>query len=240
MAVKARFWSVGRVVILVCALAATYALFAFATVRVVIRARDVSMPSLVGLDLAAATATADELDLSLKVEQDRRFDPKIPIARIAQQDPPAGSAVRHGRSVRIWLSAGARDMLVPGLVGVNDRTAEARLRQDGLDVASVADIRSSDYPADVVIAQDPPPGARAARVAVLVNRGELSGGFVMPDVIGVGADAATELLRSVGLRVTVVGQQPYPGVPAGFVLRQHPPAGFQITPGQPISLEVSR
>jgi beta-lactam-binding protein with PASTA domain len=40
--------------------------------------------------------------------------------------------------------------------------------------------------------------------------------------------------------VTIVGQQPYPGVPAGIVIRQHPPAGFQITPDLPVSLEVSR
>jgi hypothetical protein len=30
------------------------------------------------------------------------------------------------------------------------------------------------------------------------------------------------------------------GIPAGVVLRQNPQAGFQIAPGEPISLEVSR
>ena len=29
-------------------------------------------------------------------------------------------------------------------------------------------------------------------------------------------------------------------IPAGVVLRQNPQAGFQIAPGEPISLEVSR
>jgi beta-lactam-binding protein with PASTA domain len=48
------------------------------------------------------------------------------------------------------------------------------------------------------------------------------------------------VLRSRGFRVAVVGDQPYPGVPAGVVLRQQPQAGFQISPGEPISLEVSR
>ena len=32
----------------------------------------------------------------------------------------------------------------------------------------------------------------------------------------------------------------YPGVAPGIVIRQSPQAGFQITPGEPISLEVSR
>jgi beta-lactam-binding protein with PASTA domain len=62
----------------------------------------------------------------------------------------------------------------------------------------------------------------------------------MPDLIGVPGDGALEVLRAAGLRVTVVGQQPYPGVPPGTVLRQHPPAGFQVTSEEPVSLEVSR
>ena len=40
--------------------------------------------------------------------------------------------------------------------------------------------------------------------------------------------------------MTVVGDHPYPGLPPGTVLRQSPQAGFQIAPGEPISLEVSQ
>ncbi len=47
-------------------------------------------------------------------------------------------------------------------------------------------------------------------------------------------------LRGHGFRVAVVGSTPYPGVAAGIVLRQSPQAGFQIAPGEPISIEVSR
>ena len=53
--------------------------------------------------------------------------------------------------------------------------------------------------------------------------------------------AVTEhLLREQGFRVAVVGSMPYPGVAAGVVLRQNPQAGFQVAPGEPISIEVSR
>ena len=48
------------------------------------------------------------------------------------------------------------------------------------------------------------------------------------------------ILRDRGFRVAVVGSTPYPGVAAGVVIRQSPQAGFQIGPGEPISLEVSR
>ena len=62
----------------------------------------------------------------------------------------------------------------------------------------------------------------------------------MPDLIGVQSVRAAELLRTRGFRVTVVGDHPYPGLPEGIVLRHSPRAGFQIAPGESISLEVSR
>ncbi len=77
-------------------------------------------------------------------------------------------------------------------------------------------------------------------MSLLVNRGERGATYLMPDLIGVNGDRAADVLRSKGFRVAVVGRQPYPGVPAGVVLRQSPLAGFQVAPGEPISLEVSR
>jgi beta-lactam-binding protein with PASTA domain len=86
----------------------------------------------------------------------------------------------------------------------------------------------------------PPAKSAGAAVALLVNRGERGASYVMPDLIGVNGDRAAEILRTRGFRVALVGSNPYPGVAAGVVLRQNPQAGFQIGPGEPISLEVSR
>ena len=85
-----------------------------------------------------------------------------------------------------------------------------------------------------------PAKSASGRVSLLVNRGESGIGYVMPDLIGVNGDRAAEILRNRGFRVAVVGSTPYPGVAAGIVIRQSPQGGFQIAPGEPISLEVSR
>jgi beta-lactam-binding protein with PASTA domain len=240
MSATTRARTIGRTIVLVGALAGTYALFTAATMKAALRAREVGVPALVGLEPAEAAAAMESAGLPLKVDDNRPFDPKVPLGRIAKQDPATGVNVRRGRSVRIWISAGSRASLVPKLIGEPERTAQARLQQDGLELATVADIRSSEFPADVIVAQAPAPGSRNSRVGLLVNRGERAGGFVMPDVIGVSGDAAVDLLRSRGLRVAIVAQQPYPGVPSGIILRQFPAAGFQVTSDQPISLEVSR
>jgi beta-lactam-binding protein with PASTA domain len=129
---------------------------------------------------------------------------------------------------------------VPPLVGQNERAAQSSLQQQGVVVSSVSEFRSSDYPADVVVAQDPAAASRAPEVSILLNRGELSATYVMPDVIGVDGERAADALRRQGFRVSIVGTQPYPGVPPGTVVRQQPPGGFRVGASDAISLEVSR
>ena len=47
-------------------------------------------------------------------------------------------------------------------------------------------------------------------------------------------------LRARGFRVAIVAQQSSPGIPAGVVIRQTPAGGYQVHPGDAISIEVSR
>src|SRR5688572_19384027 len=157
-----------------------------------------------------------------------------------QQDPPAGDRARRRRTVRVWVSAGARATVVPALVGQTDRTARIRLEQEGIEVVATTEMRSPDYPPDSVVAQEPPAQAKASRVSLLVNRGEEATTYVMPDVIGTEGERAASALRARGFRVTITGSQPYPGVPAGTVVRQTPAGGFRVGGGEPIALEVSR
>jgi eukaryotic-like serine/threonine-protein kinase len=240
MALRNRVFGAGKVVILAGALAATYLVFAVGSMRYALRSREVQVPDLTNRSTADASALIGELGLSLKVDEAKRLDPRIPAGRVLAQEPAAGSTARQQRTVRVWLSAGARSATLPGVTGDNQRLAEARLSQAGIAVAAISEIRSEDYPADAVVAQQPPAKTAAASVALLVNRANRSATYVMPDLIGVNGDRAAEALRQRGFRAALVGSTPYPGIAGGIVLRQSPQAGFQITPGEPISLEVSR
>jgi beta-lactam-binding protein with PASTA domain len=237
---KTRVWGAGKLFLLVGALVLTYVLFAAAAMRIALRARDVAVPALTGKTVNEASAVLSQAGLNLKVEEGRRFDPKIPAGQILTQEPQAGNRLRRERGVKVWVSAGPRSNLVPNLTSESERTAQLRVQQEGLELAGMAEIRSADYPTDAVVAQTPAPNSQGNRVSLLVNRPQRGVTYVMPDLIGVNGDRAAELLRSHGFRVAVVGDTPYPGVPAGIVLRQNPQAGFQIAPGEPISIEVSR
>jgi eukaryotic-like serine/threonine-protein kinase len=240
MALRTRVWSAGKLLLLGGALLGTFVLFAAASMRIALRAREVQVPNLTNRTANEATAIAGRAGLALKVDDARRPDPKIPAGKVVLQDPPAGTGSRPQRSIRVWLSAGEHASLVPVLTGQTDRTAQLRLTQDGFEAPTVSEIRSDAFPSDIVVAQEPPAKTAASRVTLLVNRSEQSVNYVMPDLIGVNGERAAEILRSHGFRVALVGSTPYPGVAAGIVLRQSPQAGFQIAPGEPISIEVSR
>ena len=240
MALTTRVWSAGKLLLLAGALVLTYGLFAAASMRVALKLREVEVPPLTGNTVNDASTILADYGLSLKVEEGRRVDAKVPAGQILAQEPPSGARTRRERSVRVWVSAGPRSSIVPQLVGESERTAQMRVQQEGFALKALAEIRSAEYPAGAVVAQNPPAKSKSEELSMLVNRGERGATYVMPDLIGVNGDRAADLLRAQGFRVTIVSQQSSPGIPPGVVIRQTPAGGYQVHPGDSISIEVSR
>ena len=240
MRLGTRVWGVGKIFLLVGLLGATFLIFFGISMRVALRAREVEVPVLTGLTVNEATESLATLGLGLRVDDNRRADPKVPLGRVMLQDPGAGVRARRQRTIRVWVSSGPRVTTIPALIGQTDRTARIRLDQDGIQIGTLSEIRSPEYPTDAVVAQNPPPAARAPEVSMLVNRGEQATTFVMPDVIGMDGDRAAEALRSSGFRVTIVGTQAASGIPPGTIVSQQPRGGYKVGQADPISLEVSR
>lgn len=237
---RTRVWNFGKILLLAGALAATFFLFAGIAMRVAVRARQVTVPDLTGKSIADATAAASVLDLQLRIDEGRRSDPKVPAGHVLGQEPLPGAAARRQRSVRVWLSAGAHIARAPSLLGETQRSAEIRVAQDGLMIGTVSEIRSALYPPDVIVAQDPPPATQTSEVRLLVNRGEDRATYVMPDLIGLNGDRAADVMRTRGFRVSITSQSSTSAIPPGIVVRQSPAGGYQVHPGDPIALEISR
>ena len=238
--VRKRVWKAGRFFVLVAALGVTYGVFFLASMRVATRAREVAVPDVGGQAVADASSALAQLGLGIRVDEIRRADARIPAGHILSQDPEPGTVLRRQRSVRVRLSDGQRDPVVPSVVGAPERTAEATLAAEHVGVAGRAEIRAADYGAGAVVAQDPPAKQRAQAISLLVNRRDDNETFVMPDLIGTMADRTIALLRAQNFRVAPPTEVTAPGVPAGIVVRQTPQAGFRITSIQTITVEVSK
>jgi eukaryotic-like serine/threonine-protein kinase len=236
----ARVWTFGKVMLLLGALAGTFLAFFTLSMRLALRASEVSVPPLSGVTVNDATAALGELGLTLRVDDSQRPDDKVPAGRIMQQDPAPGTRARRQRTVRVWLSSGPRAVVVPRVVGTSERTARIRLEQGEMTVVATSAIKSTDYAPDTIVAQSPEPDTPSSRVRLLVNRGEPALSYVMPDVTGAEAERAADALRQQGLRVVLatvpVGEQQQPGM----VTRQQPAAGAPVSATDVVSLEVSR
>jgi eukaryotic-like serine/threonine-protein kinase len=240
MALGTRVLKFGKFLLLAGALGVTFLVFFGIAMRAALKVREVRVPGLVGSTVEDATHALNNLGLALRVDDARRPDEHVPAGRIMQQEPAVGAMARQQRTVRVWVSSGARATVVPQLAAQTERTARIRLEQGGLKVVSLSEFRSTAFAADTVVAQDPPASTLAPGVSLLINRAEEGAAYVMPDVIGIDGTRAADTLRKQGLRVTVVGSQPYPGVPPGTVVRQTPTGGFKVTDSDAVSLEVSR
>jgi eukaryotic-like serine/threonine-protein kinase len=240
MRLGTRVWNVGKFFLIVGALGATFLIFFGISMRMALRAREVEVPVLTGLTVNEATERLAPLGLGLRVDDNRRTDAKVPVGHVMQQDPGAGMSARRQRTIRVWVSSGPRVTTVPELVGQTERTARIRLDQDGIQIGTLSEIRSADYPADAVVSQNPPASSRAPEVSLLLNRGEQATTYVMPDLIGMDGDRAAEAMRSRGFRVSIVGTLTVPGIPVGTIVRQQPAGGYKVAAPDPISLEVSR
>lgn len=240
MPFRGRMWGLGKLLVLAGALAATFLLFAAVGMRAALRAREVRVPNLAGRGVDEATRLLTDVGLTLRLDENRRSDTRVPEGRIVQQEPTAGVEARKQRTIRVWLSAGTRAATVPTLIGNTERTARIRADQSALTIKSVAEVRLPGFAPDAVVAQAPAPSTRADAVSLLVNRGEPVATFVMPDLIGMEGARAAEALTTQGFRVSILAPQTLPGMAAGIVVRQQPPAGFKVALTDPISLEVTR
>lgn len=227
--------------LLLTALLVTTAASAVLTMRALLTAQEVVVPSLLDKRVPEAGALSSRAGLLVRVDG-RRNDPKIRPDRIVAQEPAPGAGLKAHRSIRVWVSLGPRRQNVPAVEGQSLRTARLVLDHARVPVARVAEIDSSAAEGTILV-QRPAAGdvdALAEGISLLVSHGRGGGDYVMPDLIGRKADAVIDGLRDAGLKVADVRYRTYPGLAPGIVLRQSPASGHRVSPRSTVSLDISK
>lgn len=196
-----------------------------------------AVPNLVGKTAREAFLLLKDTGLRLEVVEGN--DPAKPKEVVLAQEPPPGTRLRAGRTVRLTLNQ-ARLNPLPELKGLRQEEAEARLSELGYRLAGVAQVESPE-PLGTVLASDPPPGTPlppGAPVRLLVSRGASLGPTVpLPQLTGLSQKEALFLLNAMGLQVQV--EEVPSGAPPGTVLAQEPAPGTPMPPGSGVRLRVA-
>jgi serine/threonine-protein kinase len=237
MTLKERLEWVSRMALLVFILASAAFLSAITAMRIAIHGREVTMPNLVGKNVAEANRLLASRGLVLRVAD--HIYSELPI-NVVRQSPPPGMLMKVSQQAHVVLSLGQRQLQIPMLEGNSLRASRIELLRAGLQVGEVSAVTMPDEPADTVVLQTPKPGAGAAtpRIDVLVSAGPRETAFVMPHLVGLNEVDAQRRLDVAGLR-RKVNYVSAPQWPHGAVIDQTPLAGRRITSGVTIELTVA-
>jgi eukaryotic-like serine/threonine-protein kinase len=220
------------------------ALSTFLTLRLFTSGDEVVVPDLTGKQPIEAIQILKTEGLSLKIHPQKRYSEKVKADRILAQKPEPKQKIKSGRSIEVYLSLGPQKAIVPDLLGQTTRVATMNLNQRGLHQGKVLYVSKPGIDQDQILAQYPVAGTELVgtrTVDLLVNTGaDTSHVFVMPDLIGKTVEDVTRYLQSAGLRVGVSQSVDYPGVPAGTVVKQNPPAGYKVSTDTFIGLYYSK
>ena len=205
-----------------------------------VQGKSLKTPDLVNLTPDEATARAAELGLLVQVDDAQdAFDDTVPAHRVRAHLPAAGTAVKSGQTIRLYLSLGPHALRVPDLTGLPARAAALALAKAGLKEAAVSSAKLRGPTG--VAGQGVSPGTTTGpdtSVDVLVNRGAPEVAWVMPDLIGRDFERVKTAFEERGFRVGGVRSQAYEGAATGTILRQFPLAGAPVTRRDALSFVI--
>ena len=183
----------------------------------------VRVPDVVGLADADARRRVQRADLRSAI--DRESSVKVPEGTVIRTDPGPGRLIERDSSVTLFVSSGPGQVEVPSVVGEDQESAVARLRQDGL--SPIVRERASSEPVDTVVDQTPAAGQRVdegSSVTIFVSDGKVR---EVPDVTGLTQGEAEAELGDAGFNVSVRTRETDQPDEDGTVLSQSPRGGAE-------------
>lgn len=192
----------------------------------------VKLPSLVGMSLKQAQAKLRDKDL-FQGKISKEFSLKE-AGTVLAQSPEDGKRV-IGTEVDLVVSKGPQPLEVPDVTGFVAAKGVARLEEAGFAPVTI-DAYSDTVKKGRVISTSPGPdeiAPEASEIEVYVSIGPQYKMVTMPDVRGMGVEAARSELEGLGLKVRV--ERPCPGE---TVVETHPIPGTKIRQNTTVALFV--
>lgn len=216
---------------------------AYLTLTFIIKSEDtVIVPNLVGKDVVSALELLTDLQLNTKVSGSE-YSQEFAKNHVTFQEPEAGSEIKKDRDVRIMISKGAKNILMPNLVTLSEQQARMIMEENGLARGYLSHSFNGTVEKDHVMAQVPPAGAmvtRGAGVDILVSLGSQPVKYIMPDLSGLTLDQAVFTIEKAHLSVGEIRSRFDTQKPHNAILSQDPAAGYGVIANSPVQLVVNR
>jgi beta-lactam-binding protein with PASTA domain len=201
--------------------------------------KQVTVPGIIGMDQAAATAALQQVGLGLEVGGEE-FSETIARGLIISSDPEPGASAAAESIVSVVLSRGPERYAVPEVRGEPLAAAQTAITDANLAVGAITEDWDAEIPVGSVVSTDPEIGDElkpGALVNLVVSKGPKP--VKLPGLAGVEASEATAQLEAAGLVVTTT-EEFSTEYASGLVVSSTPAKGERVPVGSTVALVISK
>ncbi len=196
-----------------------------------------TVPSVVGQTKAAALTTLEEKGFKGKAQEEN--SDKFAAGLVTRQAPAAGTKLRKGEPVDIWVSKGSATVPLTDFRGWQPDAVKTWLSDHGL-LGDQRSGKNGSVTEGQVYRQDPVAGSTVQKgdtITYWVSSGKPQA--TVPDLSTLTQAEAQTALTTAGLVLGTVTQQTSTSVPSGEVIDQSPTAGTKVARDSSVSITVS-
>lgn len=204
--------------------------------------KEVQVPDITQKPVTAALNALAANNLALK-QAGVEFAKDVPSGSVLRQLPTAGSTVREGRIIRVWISQGDEMAFVPNVVGSDLRAAQLAVRQAGLLVNKVENAYSLTHEKGLIVSQSLKADSMVEKgqgIDLVISNGQPPSSVVLvPNFKNKKLSEATLWASAQNIDL-IIKEDPDSVFPNGTIAAQNPEGDSQMTPGSNLEVTVSR
>lgn len=204
--------------------------------------KEVQVPDITQKPVTAALNALAANNLALK-QAGVEFAKDVPSGSVLRQLPTAGSTVREGRIIRVWISQGDEMTFVPNVVGSDLRAAQLAVRQAGLLVNKVENAYSLTHEKGLIVSQSLKADSMVEKgqgIDLVISNGQPPSSVVLvPNFKNKKLSEATLWASAQNIDL-IIKEDPDSVFPNGTIAAQNPEGDSQMTPGSNLEVTVSR
>lgn len=198
-------------------------------------------PDFMDMTYEQAEQLATEEGFKLKKGKDI-YSNDIAEGRICQQDPEPGIETPKGGTIKVFVSKGSKEGVVPNLVGMKKDDVEEYLKGYGYKLGTVKTETSTEK-AGTVLEQDPSAGTKLDKestINIVVSDGKGKENGVVPSVCGKKLEEAKKLITAAGFVVGNISTDFSDAYGKGYVMWQQYGSNTELPLGTSIDIQVSQ
>jgi len=200
--------------------------------------KDIAVPDLVGMDINKVLEEyKDNKDISVIVDK-REEDDEMEEDKIISQTPETGRKMRAPLEIKVVVSSGKKQLVLPDLEGLDENAAKAELRALGIAYITKSE-SSEDIEEGCVIKMSPKAGTKITdgmKVTLTISAGTKLE-IKTPNFVGLTLEAAQRLATE--KKLIISSSYKDSAEPAGTIISQTPGKGETITEGDVVKVVVS-